>query len=159
MEFRPIRRTKNAISEEAAKALLKQERRAVLAVNGENGYPYAIPVNYEYDMENGKIYFHGAKQGHKFEMIGKDERVCFTVYGNEHFKEGQWAPYVQSTVVFGRCKALETTPEALDCLRFVARKYYPTEDEIEKEIAAAAARVQVYEITIEHISGKQIQEK
>lgn len=37
--FRPMRRTKRAVSDEDAKRLLEQGRRAVLAVNGGDGYP------------------------------------------------------------------------------------------------------------------------
>lgn len=36
--FRPMRRASRAIPEEAAKHLLQQSRRGVLAVNGDNGY-------------------------------------------------------------------------------------------------------------------------
>lgn len=39
--FRPMRRTKRAISDEDAKRLLEQGRRAVLAANGDDGYPCA----------------------------------------------------------------------------------------------------------------------
>ena len=59
--FRPIRRKKKEISTGAAKQLLHAERRGVLAVCGDDGYPYAIPLNYFYDRENRKIYFHGAR--------------------------------------------------------------------------------------------------
>ena len=102
--FRPMRRTNRAIPEEAAKQLLEQSRRGVLAVNGDDGYPFAFPVNYFYDRENAKIYFHGAKTGQKVDALKKSDKVCFTVYGNEHFEPGDWAPYMQSTVVFGRCR-------------------------------------------------------
>ena len=44
--FRPMRRAKQAIPDEAAKRLLQTERRGVLAVNGDLGYPYAVPVNF-----------------------------------------------------------------------------------------------------------------
>lgn len=159
MEFRPLRRTNNAISEEAAKDLLKNEKRAVLAMNGEGGYPYAIPVNYYYDRENNKIYFHGAKQGQKYDLLDQDDKVCFTVYGNERHVEDDWAPILQSTVVFGRCKKLETNEETLDLLRKVALRYYPSKDEIEEEIASASTRVQIFEITIDHLCGKQVKEK
>ena len=101
--FRPMRRASRAIPEEAAKHLLQQSRRGVLAVNGDNGYPFAIPINYYYDQEHDKIYFHGAKSGQKVDALKQNDKVCFTVYGNEHFEPGDWAPYVQSTVVFGRC--------------------------------------------------------
>ena len=105
--FRPMRRASRAIPEEAAKHLLQQSRRGVLAVNGDNGYPFAIPVNYYYDQEHDKIYFHGAKSGQKVDALKQNDKVCFTVYGNEHFEPGDWAPYVQSTVVFGRCHLID----------------------------------------------------
>ena len=61
--FRPIRKRKNEIDRNAVETLLNKSRRGVLAVNGEDGYPYAIPVNYLYDKEAQKIYFHGARVG------------------------------------------------------------------------------------------------
>lgn len=81
--FRPVRRIKNALDEEATKEILRSARRGVLAVNGDGGYPYAIPINYLYDEEAGKIYFHGAKAGHKADSINKCDKVCFTVCGDE----------------------------------------------------------------------------
>ncbi len=153
-----MRRKKREISEEAAKELLFQEKRAVLAVNGDDGYPYAIPVNYFYDREQGKIYFHGSKAGHKVDALKKSDKVCFTVYGNEQ-KKDDWAPYLQSAVVFGRCHLLEGRELTEEKVRELAKKYYPNEEEIEEEIAKDIMGVQLYEISIEHISGKQIHEK
>lgn len=81
--FRPVRRIKNALGEEATKEILRSARRGVIAVNGDGGYPYAIPINYLYDEEAGKIYFHGAKAGHKADSINKCNKVCFTACGDE----------------------------------------------------------------------------
>ena len=67
--FRELRGKKNAITDEAAKELLKESRRGVLAVIGDDAYPYAIPVNYLFDEANLKIYFHGARSGHKYDSI------------------------------------------------------------------------------------------
>lgn len=157
--FRPMRRANRAIPEEAAKELLFQSRRGVLAVNGEDGYPFAIPVNYFYEEEAGKIYFHGAKTGQKVDALKRSDKVCFTVYGNEHFEPGEWAPYVQSTVVFGRCRLVDDPAMTEAKVRELALKYYPSNEEIEEEIRKALKGVQLYEITIEHLTGKQIQEK
>lgn len=90
--FRDIRKKKNQISTEAAEQLLREARRGVLAVNGREGYPYAIPINYYYDREAQKIYFHGARAGHKAEAIRACDKVCFTVYGSETIREEAWAP-------------------------------------------------------------------
>ena len=85
--FRPIRRKKKEMDIDAAKELLQCSRRGVLAVNGDDGYPYAVPVNYFYDSDAGKIYFHGARTGHKVDALKASDKVCFTVYGNETVKE------------------------------------------------------------------------
>ena len=157
--FRPIRRKTRAISDEAAKALLKEGRRATLAVNGDDGYPFALPVNYLYDETDDRIYFHGAKSGHKVDALKRSDKVCFTVWGNEHYKEGEWAPYVQSTVVFGRCHLVDDAEETHARVRELALKYYPTVEEVDKVMAKEIAGVQLYEIRIEHLTGKQIKEK
>lgn len=157
--FRPMRRAARAIPDEAAKKLLTESCRGVLAVNGDDGYPFAIPVNYFYEEAQGKIYFHGAKAGQKVDALKKSDKVCFTVYGNEHFEPGEWAPYVQSTVVFGRCHLIEDAALTEAKVRELAAKYYPGPEEIEAEIAKAIKGVQLYEIEIEHLTGKQIQEK
>lgn len=157
--FRPIRRTKRVISDEAAKQLLLNEKRGVFAVNGDDGYPFAVPVDYYYDMDNGKIYFHGAKEGHKVDALRRDDKVCFTVYGNEHYKADDWAPYVQSVVVFGRCHLVDDPDFTREKVKTLALKYYPTEEEVYEELNKYISTVQLYEITIEHICGKQIHEK
>lgn len=157
--FRPVRRQKKEISLELAKELLSTERRGVLAVNGDGGYPYAIPINYVYDEADNKIYFHGARAGHKIDSIKADDKVCFTVYGNETIKEEEWAPYMQSTVVFGRCRLIEEPDEIIRLVKKLALKYYPNEQLIDEEIASSGKAVQMFEIEIEHMSGKEIQEK
>lgn len=158
--FKPIRTKINEIDRTATEALLISNRRGILAMNGDNGYPYAIPINYFYDNETQKIYFHGAKAGHKVDALKASDKVCFTVYGDEHIDETEpWAPYVQSAVVFGRCRLLEAGSESIDRLKEFAMKYYPSEQLVDENIAHAGRAVQMFEITIEHMSGKQVQEK
>ena len=93
------------------------------------------------------------------DALKRDDKVCFTVYGNETVKEEAWAPYLQSVVVFGRCRLLDDQEEALALTRRIAEKYYPGQELIEEEIQRSGKAVQVYEISIEHLSGKEIQEK
>jgi len=158
--FKPIRIKINEIDRAATEALLQSNRRGVLAMNGDNEYPYAIPINYFYDCDKKKIYFHGAKAGHKVDALKASDKVCFTVHGNERIDESEsWAPYVQSVVVFGRCRLLEAGPESIERLKEFAMKYYPSEQLVDKAIAHAGRAVQMFEITIEHMSGKQVQEK
>ena len=157
--FRKIRNKKNEFDSNAVHNLLQYSRRGVLSVNGDNGYPYAVPVNYLYDRISQKIYFHGACAGHKVEAIKACDKVCFTVYGNETIKEESWAPFVQSAVVFGRCNLVKAGVRAADILKQFAMKYYPDEKMADEEIARAGKAVQIFEIDIEHLSGKEIQER
>lgn len=45
----------------------------------DDGMPYIVPMNYGYEMENGKltIYLHGAAQGYKLDVIRKNPVCCF----------------------------------------------------------------------------------
>ena len=157
--FRPVRKKKNEISAEEARELLCSSRIGILAVNGDDGYPYAIPVNYYYDTENEKIFFHGSRVGHKVDALKKCDKVCFTVIGNETVKDEAWAPYVKSAVVFGRCRSIENREETLKTLKRFAMKYYPDEQTADEEIARSAKAVRMFEITVEHVSGKEVQER
>ena len=158
--FRPIRTRQNAMEGAGAKALLRTARRGVLAVLGDGGYPYAVPINYRYDEDAGRIYFHGSRAGHKAEAIRACGKVCFTVYGNERIPEDEpWAPFVQSAVVFGQCRPVADKEENLRQLKAFAMKYYPSEGLADREIASSGAAAQMYVIHIEHLSGKEVQEK
>ena len=56
--------------------LIEKGDQGILCVNGDDGYPYAIPTHYIY--MNDAIYIHSAKIGYKVEALGKDTKVCFT---------------------------------------------------------------------------------
>lgn len=158
-KYRPIRRKNKEISLEETKKVITDARIGVLAVNGDNGYPYAIPLNYYYDDEMQKIYFHGSKIGHKVDSISNIDKVCFTVNGPEVIKEESWAPYVKSVVAFGRCHIIKDSSVAEEKLRLFANKYYPNEMLITEEIEKSGKAVQMFELDIEYMSGKEIQEK
>lgn len=157
--FRPIRKKKNEIGIDEAKKVLHNARRGIFAVNGDDNYPYAVPVNYLYDEENQKIYFHGSRAGHKVDSIKRCDKVCFTVLGNEMIKEEEWAPFLQSVVIFGRCHLVEDRSASMELLKRFAMKYYPNESMVDEEIARTGKAVQMYEIEIEHLSGKEAQER
>lgn len=157
--FREMRRKKREINITAAENLLQTERRGVLAVNGDGGYPYAIPINFIYDKEEQKIYFHGARTGHKVDALRACDKICFTVYGNETVRDEAWAPFMQSVVVFGRCRLINDELKSTELLKKLALKYFPNEQTVDEEIAKSGKVAQVFEIEIEHLSGKEVQEK
>ena len=89
--FRNMRRVKNEISVEEAKELLKKNRRAALSVHGDDGYPYTIPINFYYDEDENKIYFHSAKAGHKIDAMKVNDKICLTTWDDGYLVEGDWA--------------------------------------------------------------------
>ena len=72
--FRQMRRIKQELPLEEAKKLLMKNKRGVISFNGEEGYPYSIPINYFYDAEENKLYFHGAKTGYKLDCIKNNNK-------------------------------------------------------------------------------------
>ena len=157
--FRKIRKIKNEINQAEAKELLKNSRRGILAMNGDDGYPYDIPVNYFYDETEGKIFFHGAKAGYKVDCLKSSDKVCFTVIGSEMIRAEAWAPYMQSVVIFGRCQLIDDKQNAMKRLKDFAMKYYPSEEMVLDEIKADGKATQMFEIDVEYMTGKEVQEK
>ena len=157
--FRKMRRIKNEIPLEEAKELLRANRRGAFCVHGEDGYPYAVPIDFYYEEEENAIYFHSAKSGHKIDSIKADDKVCFTTWEDGYLEEGDWAYHVRSCVVFGRAHLVTDTDLALEKIRKFALKYYPSAQEVDMEIQKDFRAVQMVKIEIEHISGKKIHER
>ena len=90
--FRPMRRWKQQLSDEDCATLLKNTPRGILSVLGENGYPYGIPMNHWYCEADGKLYFHGAKTGHKIDAISQCDKVSYCVYdeGYREMRKRNW---------------------------------------------------------------------
>lgn len=157
--FREMRRSKQSINEDAILSLLENVKRGVLALHGDYGYPYAIPLDFYYEPKQKRIYFHGSKVGHKIDAINQNSKACFTIYGNEFYKQNEWAPYVQSVIAFGQCYLISDEEEIQHVLYQLAKKYYPNEEMIQPMINAHLHAVQIFALDIEHITGKQIQEE
>lgn len=156
--FRPMRRFKQQLSDSEALEVLQQAKRGVLSVIGDDGWPYSIWLNPHYRKEDGRIYFHGAKEGHKIDALRKDDRVSFTVIDDGVRDEGGWAYTFRSVVVFGRIEFVKDHEFAIELCRELARRFNPSEADIEKEIQMAGARVQVLCLIPEHITGKRVHE-
>ncbi len=156
--FRKMRRFKQQISDEECIELLKNEKRGVLSVIGENGYPYGIPLNHFYDGKDGKLYFHGAKEGHKLDAIKACNKVCYTVFDKGYRKEGEWALNVKSVVVFGEIALVSDAEKAKEICTELCRKFTDDEEYLEYEIKNSLPRVQCLELTPQHITGKLVNE-
>ena len=156
--FREMRRFKQKLSEEECLNILKNEKRGVLCVQGDDGYPYGVPIDFWYDEETEKICFHGAREGHKMDSINRSDKVTFCVYDEGYRKDGEWALNIKSVIVFGRIKTVEDEQRAEKISRNIALKFTDDMDYIDLEVKRHIKRVNCLEITPEHITGKLIKE-
>ena len=156
--FREMRRKKQELPREDCVAVLRQEKRGVLSVLGDGGYPYGVPLDYWYCEEDGNLYFHSAKAGHKLDAVKKCDKASFCVMDGGFRREGEWALNIRSVIVFGRVRLVEDHQRALDLCRNLARKFTEDEDYIEREILRAGPRVLCFALVPEHMSGKLVNE-
>ena len=156
--FRKMRRFKQQLDEKECTEILKSEPRGVLSVLGDDGYPYGIPIDHWYCEVNGRIYFHGAKSGHKIDSIMKCDKVSFCVYDSGSRKEGEWALNIRSVIVFGRIRPVTDHDLAMEICRNLCYKFTDDESYIEHELKFSGSNVLCLELIPEHITGKLVNE-
>jgi len=149
--FKPLRRKDRALKDDEALEILSKSNYGVLCVFDGN-YPYGVPVNYVY--EDGFIYIHSAKEGHKIESIKSFDRVCFTVVGSSRVVENEFSTKYEGVISFGRADILHDE-QVTPALRKLAQKYSPRyTNEAERIIQDSFKDVAVIRIKIEHVQGK-----
>ena len=156
--FREMRRFKQQISKEECIRILKEQPRGIMSMYGDDGYPSGVPMNHWYSEEDGKLYFHGAKEGHKIDSIKRDDKVSYCVYDQGFRREGEWALNISSVVLFGRIRIVEDEDKKREICTNLCRKFTDDEEYLKKEMANAFPRVCCLELEIEHMSGKLVNE-
>ena len=129
MGFREMRRKKQALSEEEAWKVLEKGTECVLALTGDDGYPYAVPVNYA--CESGKLYFHGALAGHKFDALRACPKLSLCVVDRSDTVPEKLTTAYRSVIAFGTARILEDPDEILHAcmvlgLRFIVARLFWT---------------------------------
>jgi len=156
--FRKMQRARQALSPEACVDVLKRELRGVLSVLGDNGYPYGVPLNHWYCEEDGHLYFHSGRTGHKIDAMTACDKASFCVYDAGFRREGEWALNIRSVIVFGRLRLVEDHGRALEISRRLSCKFTSDEQYIQAEIARSGAAVLCFELIPESITGKLVNE-
>lgn len=158
--FRGMRRTKNILKDETAEKILREGLYGVLALAGDGGYNYAVPMNYA--VAGNKIYFHSAKNGHKLDAIKNNDKVSFCVVGSHEVVAEEFTSYYVSAVAFGRIRIVEDNddPDKRRGLELLADKFSPNEsaERRAKEIDGKMNALVVLVLEIEHLSGKAARE-
>ena len=157
--FREMRRKNCVISTETAEKILREGDYGVLALSGDDGYPYAVPINYA--VEGNKIYFHSAKVGHKIDAMKNNDKVSFCVVDKHEIIAEDFTTHFTSAIAFGRIRIVDDNddPDKLRGLELLADKYSSTAtaERRTKELGRLSALV-VPVMTIEHLTGKAARE-
>ena len=156
MNFRTMRRFKQQLAIEECEAILEGAYRGFLSVNGDEGYPYTIPVNFLYADQH--IYLHSAMTGHKIDAIKRSPKGCFTVINDPVKEENDWWFHVSSVVCFGQIRQIEEEEKRMNILRQFGAKYFPEGYDIDKDLMQNAPRTAVLDFAIDHITGKRVKE-
>ncbi|RKI43165.1 5-nitroimidazole antibiotic resistance protein [bacterium D16-51] len=155
MVFQEMRRNKQQLEESECLEILENGTSGVLALLGENDYPYTVPISYA--CCKSKIYFHSAKTGHKIDAIKKHNKASFCVIAQDQIVPEEYTTYFKSIVAFGKIRILEDKAEIYNAIELIAKKYYPKDSKENREhvIENAQGRLCMLELSIEHLTGKE----
>ena len=157
--FRELMRPGQAVPREECVEILEQQLRGVLSVQGDDGYPYGIPLNHYYCPEDGRLYFHSGKKGHKADAIRRCDKASFCVWDEGVRNEGEWALNFRSVIVFGRIEIVEDPEKLADIARRLSRKFTDDEEFIKFEIGRSGPHTLMFALVPEHMTGKRVREQ
>ena len=112
---RTMRRFKQQLSSEETERILRNGKYCVMAVSGDNDYPYAVPVNYVYD--GAAIYIHSAAQGHKIDVLRRNPKCSLCIVDKDDVIPEEFTSYFRSVIVFGKANFIESMEDKVMALR------------------------------------------
>lgn len=149
---RTMRRFKQELPTEEVERILHSGKYCVMAVSGDDDYPYAVPVNYVYDGHS--IYIHSAARGHKIDSLIRGPKCSLCIVDKDDVIPEEFTSYFRSVIVFGEATFVNLTDEKLSALRLLSEKYSPGIDP-EAEIARFIKTVCVIKVHIDSVTGKE----
>ena len=153
--FREMRRKRQQLPKQECIRILEQETSGVLAVLGDEDYPYAVPLSYVY-AEN-TLYFHCAKNGHKLDALKKHAKASFCVIAQDHIVPEEYTTYFKSVIAFGKARILTEAEEIQKAIELLSLKYHPSDspENRQKTIERESAALCMIALEIESITGKE----
>lgn len=156
--FRELQRKNKELSYDECISILRNEKRGVFSVIGDGGYPYGMPMNHYYD-DDGNIYFHCGKSGHRLDALKNCNKASFCVYDKGSKNENEWALTIKSVIVFGTVEITDDIDTVTAISQKLSHKFTDDEAYIKKEIELYARETLILKLTPEHICGKRVEEK
>lgn len=152
--FRNMRRKRQELPLERCAEILGKATAGTLALLGDNGYPYALPISYVY--HDNKLYFHSATEGHKIDAIRQCDKASFCVIAQDDVKPELYTTFFRSVIVFGKIHIVEDETERMDAIRLLGRRYNKNDEAgLQAEIIKGFSHMSIIKLDIEHLSGKE----
>ena len=159
MKFRELVRKKKQLPREDCAALLTEQKRGVLSVLGDGGYPYGTPMDHYYSEDEGVLYFHCGRVGHRLDALRLNDKASYCCLGEPEEIEGSWAKRIRSVIVFGRVEIIEDREKMYDIARKLSYKFTKDDAYIDYELEHSGPRTLMFAVVPEHITGKRVTEK
>ena len=156
--FRSLTRKKQELEISECLEILKQQKRGVLSVLGDDDYPYGMPLNHFYNEEDNCLYFHSGKTGHKIDAMKKHDKASYCVLDEGHREEGEWFLRFRSVIVFGRIEMIEDPKVIEDIVWKLSLRFTQDEEYIQNEFQKSFNGTALFRLIPEHISGKRVKE-
>lgn len=153
--FRKMRRSRQLLPQEESLKILQESTSGVLAVQGDDDYPYAVPLSFVY-MDN-KLYFHGAGRGHKMDAIARQPKVSFCVIAQDAVVPEEYTTYFRSVIAFGKARVVTEEAEMRRAIDALALKYAPDDapENRQKAIDREWKALCMVCLDIEYLTGKE----
>ena len=148
--------------------ILNRTEWGVLSTVSQDGEPYAIPISFAWDEEQGELIIHTSRDGAKINNFHRDPRICFAIVGSSHLIADKFAAGYESLVIFGRIEEICDPTDSLRAATIFCRKFAPqivkgmNVEEADRQINELAIMLDsakefmaMYRIIPEHISSKQ----
>ncbi len=156
--FRELTRQNRAATREECIRLLENEKRGVLSVQGDDGYPYGMPMNHWYDPDTGCLWFHCGHGGHREDALRRCDKASYCVYDQGCTEPGDWVKHVTSVIIFGRMEIVDDMDEVIRVATALTRKFTPDEAYLQFELEHFAHETLLLKLTPEHMCGKHVTE-
>ncbi len=151
--FRPMRRAERALSDAQIAMVLSEGTWGTLSLAEDEGYPYAVPLNYVLDGDT--LLFHCAIEGKKLDVLKRNPKVCFTVVTRSTVLPAEFTTDFVSVLLLGEIRILPPD-EAMPAIRHFGKQFAPNHPKEMEKTMTAFPRIHVLQLVVAHATGKAL---
>lgn len=149
-----MRRSKQAIDRQECWAVLERGTSGVLALCGEEGQPYAVPLSYA--ILDGSLVFHSALTGLKLDLVRQSGKASFCVIDRDDVVPERFTTNYRSVIAFGDIEVVEDEDCRLAAFHALGERYWPGhEEDTMQTIASSGKRSAIIRLSVDALTGKE----